>query len=166
MRILLLLAFLTGASAEAAEISRHQSSPVSGKPWALGVFDSTNVTNGQSLSALFATEKDWVQTFAGINHVKNHVEFVLGGIYKFTVAGDRRAGFHIGPGFSLGSFDLGREGKFGASIFGAAGGHYTLFDRLILSVDAGPILTIISDNTDFRLSPFGDTLGLSLHYLF
>lgn len=133
---------------------------------ALGFADTSYIAGGQSASALFSNNNDWLQTIFTINGTRGNFYFAVGGIYKFTVAGNARAGFHVGPGVTLGTVPTGTESKFGFSLVGLAGGHFTLFERLILSVDGGPQLSVVDGNTDFRLKPMGELLGLSVHYLF
>lgn len=133
---------------------------------ALGFADTTYIAGGQSASALFSSNDDWLQTIFTINGTRGNFYFAVGGIYKFTIAGNARAGFHVGPGVTLGTVPTGTGSEFGFSLVGLAGGHFTLFERLILSVDGGPQLSVVDGNTDFRLKPMGELLGLSVHYLF
>ena len=136
---------------------------------ALGVADTGNFMTGQSLSALFSINNDWIQANLAIEGVNSNFVFSVGGAYKFTVAGNNRAGFHVGPGISLGTQALatGRGGtKFGFAVVGMFGGHYTLFERLLLSVDGGPILTVVDGTVDFQVKPMGSLLGVGIHYLF
>jgi len=135
-------------------------------PRAFGFTDSSNFLTGQSASALFGGDTDWIHVMLSVNRTLGTFEFGVGGIYKFTVAGDRRAGFHVGPGVSVGTVAVGAKSEFGFGIAGVAGGHWTLFDRLIVSVDGGPALGVVDGNANFSLKPLGEILGLSLHYLF
>lgn len=134
---------------------------------AFGFSDTSYITNGQTLSAMLGVgASDWIHPFFGVNQTEGALSFSIGGAYLITVHGDRRAGFHVGPGLSLGTVAVGDESKFGFSLFGLAGAHYTFFDRLIVSVDGGPILTDVDSKTNFRIRPAGDLLGLSVHYVF
>jgi hypothetical protein len=134
---------------------------------AVGVADTANFMGTQSASALFSNNNDWIQAMLNIQGVSGSFRFSVGGAYKFTVAGNNRAGFHIGPGLALGTASDGAGGSnFGFAVVGMFGGHYTLFERLLLAVDAGPILTINDGNVDFGIAPMGNLLGLSVHYLF
>ncbi|MDN5850548.1 MAG: hypothetical protein L0H63_13080 [Nitrococcus sp.] len=129
----------------------------------LGYFDSDNLTRrGDNLSALYSVNKDWAQAFFGVYNTNDGLSFSIGGAYKFTVLGDQKSGLHIGPGLAMGTVN----DKFLFSAFGLAGFHYTVFDRVMLSVDGGPILTLVDDEVDFSLEPAGNLLGLSIHYLF
>jgi hypothetical protein len=184
MRHLLILALFISVPAFAkerkVEIEASESSLHEAKPFALGVADTTNLTGGQSASVMFATQKDWIHTFLGVNHSQGSFAFGAGAIYKFTVQGTRAAGFHIGPGVSVGTVSfsgssvrvagntLSVEGgtKFGFAIVGDVGAHYTLFDHLIFSMDAGPIFSVVDGSFNFMLKPIGEVLGLSFHYLF
>ncbi|MGZ3713480.1 MAG: hypothetical protein ACXVBE_17070, partial [Bdellovibrionota bacterium] len=87
------------AEAETTEVSSAHSS----KPVAIGVADTTNLMGGQSLSALFATNRDWIQAYLGVLHSQGSFAFGAGGIYKFTVSGSRAVGFHVGPGVAVGT---------------------------------------------------------------
>jgi hypothetical protein len=141
-------------------------SPQARAATAVGVADTSNFMAGQSVSALFSNNNDWIQAMMNLRSVSGDVEFSVGGAYKFTVAGTNRAGFHIGPGLSLGTVAAGGESNFAFAIVGMFGGHYTLFERLLLSVDGGPILSVVDGNVDFGIAPMGTLLGLSIHYLF
>lgn len=140
--------------------------PVSTSMTAMGVADTSHVSTGQSLSAMFSFNKNWLQTYMAIENTQGAFTFGLGAIYKFTVAGDAKTGFHVGPGFSVGTVPVGGKAKFAFSIFGMAGAHFTLFDRLILSVDGGPMVNVVDGDANFRMKPMGELLGLSVHYLF
>jgi hypothetical protein len=157
----LVLSLALSQAAFAFEASRHTAS-AGGNLTAVGVADSSWLTSGQTASALFSTGSDWIQVYLGIYNTKVNFDFAVGGAYKFTVAGTRSTGFHIGPGFALGTVD----DEFAFAIFGAAGGHFTLADHFLLSVDAGPMITHTKNNTNFRLRPVGNLLGLSLFYVF
>lgn len=183
MRLFSLLALALTFSTAAFAGERHIASSTSvsgGKPVAVGVSDTTNLTGGQSGSVMFATEKDWIHTFLTVNHSQGSFSFGAGGIYKFTVSGNRAMGFHVGPGLAVGTVSVGGSSvnvsgntvtvesstKFGFSILGDVGAHYTLFDHLILSMDAGPIFSVVDGEFNFMLKPIGEVLGLSVHYLF
>lgn len=133
---------------------------------AVGVADTSTFMTGQSISALFSNNKDWIQAMMNVQGVKGSFRFSVGGAYKFTVAGTERAGFHIGPGLALGTTGTANGSKFFFSLVGMFGGHYTLFERLILSVDGGPVLGVVDGDVDFGVKPMGELLGLSVHYLF
>jgi hypothetical protein len=161
---------LAAASAQAAEgrrwsdTIRHTSSGIEhgGQTIGVGVADTQSFAPGESATALFAIGSDWIQSYLGFYQTKGALTFSAGGNFKFTVAGSRHVGFHVGPGFFLGSV----AGDFAYSIYGAAGGHYTLFDHLFFSVDAGPGITHTKDNTNFVLRGLGPVLGLTIAYLF
>lgn len=140
--------------------------PVSTSMTAMGVADTSHVSTGQALSAMFSFNKNWLQTYMAIESTQGAFTFGLGAIYKFTVAGDAKTGFHVGPGFSVGTVPVSGKSKFAFSIFGMAGGHFTIFDRLILSVDAGPMVSVVDGDANFRMKPMGELLGLGVHYLF
>jgi hypothetical protein len=129
---------------------------------ALGVTDSSTVTTGESLSAMFSMGKNWIHTLLAVYQTKGNFDFAVGGIYKFTVAGTRANGFHVGPGFTVGTV----ADDFAFAIFGAAGGHFTIADHLLFSVDAGPMVTHTKDNTNLRIRGLGQLLGASVHYVF
>lgn len=183
MRFFSLLAFALTLSTAAFAGERHLSSTTAAagaKPVAVGVSDTTNLTGGQSVSVMFATDKDWIHTFLGVNHSQGSFSFGAGGIYKFTVHGNRAMGFHVGPGLAVGTVSVGGSSvnvsgstvtvesstKFGFSILGDVGAHYALFDRLVLSLDGGPIFSVVDGEFNFMLKPIGEVLGLSVHYLF
>lgn len=156
------LTLTTLASPALAQRSTSTASTASiGEITALGVADTYYLTYGQSASALFSVGRNWIQALFGINQSRSAFSFGVGGAYKFTIAGDRRTGFHVGPGFTVGTVHK----DFAFTIHGMFGGHFTIFERLILSVDAGPIFEVIDGDADFRLRPMGNALGLSLHYI-
>ncbi len=167
MRILFFVSlFLVSVAAFAADNNtRHISASFSSggeSVKAVGVADTTVVAGGQTLSAMFSSGRDWIQAYLGFFQTKGVVDFAGGGAYKFTLAGTRALGFHAGPGVMLGTF----ADDFAFSFFGAAGGHFTVVDRLLFSVDAGPMVTHTANNTNFRLRPLGALLGLSVFYVF
>lgn len=165
MRFLALFVCLTLSSVAHANANRSVAQVGSTK--ALGVADTSNVSTGQSLSALFSTAGgDWIQALLGVESTRGSFVFGLGGIYKFTVAGNARTGFHVGPGATIGTVAVGGKSKFAFGFSGLAGGHFTLFDRLMLSVDGGPMLAVVDGDANFALKPMGTLLGLSVHYLF
>lgn len=131
---------------------------------AIGVADTTNIIQGQSLSLLFPMNKDSLQTFLGLHRTHGMFEFGAGGAYKVTLHGDRRTGLHFGPGLSVGTASRGPKTKFAFSAFGLVGGHHTLFERLIVSVDGGPIMTVLNGDVDLGIKPAGNMLGLAIHY--
>lgn len=137
---------------------------------ALGVADTSNISVGQAVSLMFGISDDWLQTFATIERTSGVFVFGVGGIYKFTVAGDRRIGFHVGPGISLGTVAMGAgaatSSEFAFSISGMAGAHFTAFDRVMFSIDGGPILAVVDGDANFAMKPMGEHLGVSVHYLF
>ncbi|RZA04337.1 MAG: hypothetical protein EOP11_15355 [Proteobacteria bacterium] len=133
---------------------------------AVGVADTAAFMDAPSVSALFSNNEDWIQTMLNVQGVKGSFRFSLGGAYKFTVAGNGRAGFHIGPGLSIGTVGTPAGSDFGFALVGMFGGHYTLFERMIVSFDAGPILRVVDGDVDFGVAPMGGLLGLSAHYLF
>ena len=129
---------------------------------AVGVSDTSHVTNAESATAFFSMGRDWLQTYLGVYQTKGNFDFAVGGAYKFTLAGTRATGFHVGPGFTVGTVN----DDFAWAIFGAAGGHFTFAEHLLLSVDAGPMVTHTKNNTNFRLRPIGQLLGLTVAYVF
>lgn len=164
MRFLLLAALCLTFTLPAVAAPSSASSSSGAK--AFGFTDSSNLLNGQSASALFGGTTDWIHVMLAINKTLGAFEFGVGGIYKFTVLGDRRTGFHMGPGVSVGTVAVGGKSKFGFSISGLAGAHWTIFDRMIVSVDGGPAVAVVDGDANFSFRPIGDLLGLSLHYLF
>ena len=138
------------------------SSSASDTKMAFGVMDASNISVGESLSGLFSVGQNWVQAMMGIYQTKGSFDFAVGGIFKFTVVGSNRNGFHVGPGLNLGSIN----DEFAWAFFGAAGGHFTIVDHMIFSVDAGPMLTHTKNNTNFRIRALGQLLGASVHFLF
>jgi len=150
--------FLLIAIALTANLKTNSAQAATG----LGMSDTTIVSGGQSLSALFSTSSDWIQVLAGVHQTKGNFDFSVGGMYKFTVIGNRNTGFHVGPGFTIGTFG----GQFAFTVFGALGAHFTLFEHLMLSIDGGPMYVHTDAAKNFRMKPIGDTLGLSIHYVF
>jgi hypothetical protein len=134
--------------------------------WAMGVASTNVITNTESLSALLESGKNWIEIDLGIHHTRGNFQFATGGAYKFTVAGDRHTGFHVGPGLALGTTDVLGNAKFTFSLSGLAGGHFTFGDHLMVSVDGGPVLYVTDGNVDFRMRPRGDILGVGVYYLF
>ena len=145
------------ASAAPAEHHYHSE-----KTWGIGVADTQTVTTGESATALIGMGDDWLQTYLGVYQTKGAFSFAIGGAYKFTVAGTRSTGFHIGPGFTAGTV----ADDFAFSIFGAAGGHFTFNEHLFFSIDAGPMVTHTKNNTNFVVRGFGPVLGLTIAYIF
>jgi hypothetical protein len=171
MRISLLSALVFAASTSlalgASDSLRHTSSASEhsyggSTTMAVGVSDTQTITAGESATALFSVGQNWVQTYLAIYTTKGNFDFAVGGAYKFTVAGTRATGFHIGPGFTVGTV----ANDFAFAFFGAAGGHYTFAEHLLFSVDAGPMVTHTANNTNFRLRGFGPVLGLTIAYVF
>jgi hypothetical protein len=160
------LALSVSAVAAPKSATNNEYAPASGSLTAMGVADTSNISTGQSLSAMFSFNRNWLQTYMTIDRTQGTFVFGLGGIYKFTVAGDARMGFHVGPGFSVGTVPVSGKSKFAFSLFGMAGGHFTLFDRLILSVDGGPMVNVVDGDANFSMKPMGETLGLGIHYFF
>ncbi len=163
-----LLAPLVSVSALAAENARHTtsfssfSSPSDDSLIAVGVADTNSVSGGESVSAMFSSKSNWIQAYLAVYSTKVNFDFAIGGAYKFTLAGTRSTGFHIGPGFTVGTV----ADDFAFAIFGAAGGHFSITDHFMFSVDAGPMITHTKNNTNFRLRPLGQLLGLSAFYVF
>ena len=160
LSLLALLVASWSLSAVAAESS------TSSTPWALGAASTNVITETESFSALIGSNHNWIELDFGIHHVRHAFQFGVGGAYKFTVAGDRRTGFHVGPGLSLGTRDVGGREKFAFSVNGQAGGHFTVADHLLLTVDAGPALYVVDGDVDFFLRPRGAILGVGIYYLF
>lgn len=156
-------AFAANDSVRHVSAASERYAPSSEHAYGLGVADTSNVTNGESISGLMSMGHDWVQGLVAVYTTKGNFDFAVGGIYKFTVVGTRSTGFHMGPGFTIGSVG----GDFAWAFFGAAGGHFTVAEHLMLSVDAGPMVTHTKNNTNFRLRALGDSvLSLAVHYLF
>jgi hypothetical protein len=160
----LCLALSCGSAFAASDSIRHTSSAAEhgSNLTAVGIADTANITAGESLTVLFTNGQDWIQTYAAIYSTNNDFDFGAGGVYKFTVAGNRMTGFHVGPGFTVGTV----SGVFGFAILGAAGGHFTIADHLLLAVDGGPMVTHTKNNTNFRLRGLGSYLGLTVAYIF
>ncbi len=128
----------------------------------LGMADTATITGGQSLSALFSTERDWIQVIAGIHQTKTNFDFGVGGFYKMTIIGTQKTGFHFAPGATLGTV----AGDFAFTVVAGLGAHFTLFDNMMLAVDGGPMYVHTQAAKNFRMKPIGELLGLSIHYLF
>ena len=128
----------------------------------LGMADTTTISGGQSLSAIFNVTDNWIQAFLGVHQTKGDFDFAVGGAYKFTVIGTRATGFHVGPMASIGTFG----GDFAFTIVGNAGAHFTIFEKMMLSVDGGPMYVHTDKAKNFRMKPIGELLGMSIHYLF
>ena len=67
-----------------------------------------------------------------------------------------------GPGISLGT----SNDDFAWAVFGAGGGHFTIAEHMLFSVDAGPMLTHTKNNTNLRIRGIGSLLGASVHFIF
>lgn len=128
----------------------------------LGFADTSTIAGGQSLSALFNVNDNWIQGFLGVHQTKGNFDFAVGGGYKLTVIGNRNTGFHVGPMASIGTFG----GDFAFTIMAGAGAHFTLFDKMMLSFDGGPMYVHTQAAKNFRMKPMGELLGMSVHYLF
>lgn len=166
--IALSLAFVGSAAHAASDSVKHRAAAPETEHYygsnlvAVGVAATDTITNGESATLLFSNHQDWIQTYLAVYTTKGNFDFAIGGAYKFTVAGTRGVGFHVGPGFTVGT--VGNE--FAFSIFGAAGGHFTFAEHFYLSVDAGPMVTHTKDNTNFRLRGLGNYLGMTIAYIF
>jgi hypothetical protein len=161
--------FLASAAAHAASdsVKHHAASPemehyYGSNQMAVGVAATDIITNGESATALFSNHHDWIQTYLAVYTTKGNFDFAVGGAYKFTVAGTRNVGFHVGPGFTVGTVG----NSFAFAIFGAAGGHFTFAEHFFISVDAGPMVTHTDSNTNFRLRGLGNYLGMTIAYIF
>lgn len=144
------------------------SDSMSGKA-GLGIYDSSYLITGQSLSLILSSKDHWFQVFLGVHRAGGSLfEAGIGASYKFTVAGDRSTGLHLGPGFSIGAAQNGTANNetFRLGFFGLVGGHFTLFEKLMLSVDGGPNLVFLKGQESFTFRPAGAILGLGIHYLF
>lgn len=136
---------------------------------AIGLYDSSNLITGQSLSLMLSSKDHWFQTYIGVHRASGGLfEAGLGVSYKFTIAGNRFTGLHLGPGITIGSAQHGTSNNesFRLSLNGIFGAHFTLFERLILSVDGGPNLVFLKGDESFTFRPAGALLGLGIHYLF
>jgi hypothetical protein len=163
------LCLLVAGSAFAAsdKVIHHSDSPevehyYGSNLMAVGVAATDTITNGESATMLFSNHHDWIQTYLAVYSTKGNFDFAVGGAYKFTVAGTRAMGFHVGPGFTVGTVG----NNFAFSIFGAAGGHFTFAEHFFISVDAGPMVTHTENNTNFRLRGLGNYLGMTIAYIF
>lgn len=136
---------------------------------AIGFYDSSNLITGQSFSLLLSSKDHWFQTYFGVHRTSGGLfEAGLGLTYKFTIAGNRNTGLHLGPGVTIGSAQHGSSNNeaFRLSLNGVFGAHFTLFEKLILSVDGGPNLIFLKGDESFNFRPAGGLLGLGIHYLF
>ncbi|HTL12439.1 MAG TPA: hypothetical protein VL588_08115 [Bdellovibrionota bacterium] len=126
-------------------------------------------TSGVSTYHIF-DEANALQTYFGIAGVNGVFRFGMGAQYKHTVAGSQRAGLHIGGGLGLGTTAgaAAAGSVFFIEFTGNVGIHFTVGhdDNVLISVDAGPGISIVNGAADFAIkSPTDDTLGLSVHYL-
>ncbi|MCC7440022.1 MAG: hypothetical protein IT285_00215 [Bdellovibrionales bacterium] len=154
------------------------ASSVSNSRTGLGLSAATVLVNATALSSIhLIDDKNAVQTYFAIG-TSSPFGFGLGGMYKHTVAGDRKAGLHIGGGLGLGTagstaaaqaFGIGGNSSvFYLTFGGNAGVHFSVTreDNVLISVDGGVILNIVDGNASFGIRGFSDdTLGLSVHYL-
>jgi hypothetical protein len=89
-----------------------------------------------------------------------------GAFFRYTLFGDRAAGFHLGGGFNMG----GTSGYFATTIRPVLGGHWLFADgHLGLSFDVGPSFFIAATDPvtfAFGFGSHGFPLGLNLHYFF
>lgn len=128
----------------------------------LGMSDTTVIAGGQSLSAIFGIGEHQIQTILGVHQTKGNFDFAVGGFFRMPLIGTAKTGFHFGPGFTIGTFG----GDFAFTVVAAFGAHFTIFENMMLSVDGGPMYVHTQAAKNFKLKPIGDTLGLSIHYMF
>lgn len=119
---------------------------------------ATTATLPASLSAQFGLGRaSAIQTYAALYGVNGTVTFGIGADVKFAVVGDNRKGFHLGGGFGFGT----TAGTFFANFAGNIGPHFTIDNNILISADAGPLLTV-GGGTDFALTGRSILLGLSM----
>lgn len=123
-----------------------------------------------------------VQANVGIGSTSGGFSFGVSGFFKHTLFGGKSAGFHAGGGLGLGTMGSGSSLASVASataattsktvfVVGLAGlaGVHAMFpgsDDVLLSVDGGPLLTIVDGSANFMMGGLSSALGFSVHYLF
>lgn len=113
-----------------------------------------------------------IQAFAALGGIDPFV-FGVGGLFKRTVLGSEQSGLHLGGGLGIGTVaGVGATGgatsNFAFALNGIAGFHFIVpnTERMLISLDGGPAMTIIDDNIDVTMGAIGSLLGLSVIYLF
>jgi hypothetical protein len=109
-----------------------------------------------------------VQGLFGIDGTSGTFRFSFGGIYRHTLAGTQTTGFHVGGGLVLSTVAAGAATTaFRVTLAPLAGFHYQVPHAPVqLSLDGGPMLTLLDGNADFQVGAGSQLLGLSIHYLF
>jgi hypothetical protein len=135
----------------------------------------TGTTTALTGSVQFSQD-DLFQAFFGIGGTNGAFQFGIAGLYKHTVTEAESVGFHVGGGFGVAnvvsSVTVGAttvsSDKMAFALTAIGGIHFSLpqVSRLKFSVDAGPILTISDNVTDFSIQALSPALGLSVIYQF
>mgnify|MGYP001559869893 CR=1 FL=1 len=102
---------------------------------------------------------------AGVPASSSTVTLGGGGIFRYTLIGDRKLGFHAGGGTVLGT----NGANFFIKIIPTVGFHWVFLEHIGVHVDMGPNFQILASSPaafSFSLGEHGSPFGLSLHYYF
>jgi hypothetical protein len=129
-------------------------------------------TSGGLSGLIEIDDKMAVQPFLGLGYgAVTGFSFGLGGMFKYTLVGGRDAGLHVGGGLSLGAGGAAGAMQFLMNLYVPnAGIHFTVADRVRLSLDGGITVSINAGGgtagAGVGLGPLSSLLGASVHYMF
>jgi hypothetical protein len=154
----LFIIFTSAAHAEPSE------GGFGGKRHGLGFASiSTGVGNSTVLTGWIPFKPSMgIQAYLGIPTTAGSFNFLAGGAFKATVAGNSQAAIHVGGNLLMGAV----ASNFTVAFGGLAGAHFNIAPSVLFSVDGGPQLTIIGGTANFSLGALSSLLGASLMFLF
>jgi len=139
----------------------------------------TTINNGASVW-IDLNDKHSLQGSLGLTQT-SPFNFSFGAIYRATLHGSQKNGFHVGGGFDLGTTSsaaaaniaaaaAGGGSKFFINIRPLAGFHFSWpgAEYILLSVDGGPNFAVNDGSFNFSFGPAstGSLIGMSVHYMF
>ncbi len=127
-------------------------------------------TSQTALTGLFSVgEKSSAQAFLIVSG-SDPMTYGIGGLYKYTVSGTKRLGFHVGGGLGLGDY---AEDRSFFRISGVAGFHFRVRKRILFHVDGGLTLSrddaLVDggdDSNQTTITGQSSIFGLSIMYMF
>jgi len=147
-----------------ADVVEGSASTNSGRHYGLGFASmSTGVGNSTMLTGWIPFKPSMgIQAYLGVPTTAGSFNFLAGGAFKATIAGNSQAAIHVGGNLLLGAL----ASNFTVAFGGLAGAHFTVAPSVLLSVDGGPQLTIVGGTANFSLGALSSLLGASLIFLF
>ena len=151
--------FISAAQAEVVE-----GSSSNGKHYGLGFASvTTGIGNSTMLTGWIPFKPSMgIQAYLGIPTTAGSFNFLAGGAFKATVAGNSQAAIHVGGNLLMGAL----MSNFAVVFGGLAGAHFNIAPSVLFSVDGGPQLQIVGGTANFSLGAFSSLLGASLIFLF